>query len=229
MHVVALCLLAATFVAAEPEAVVLEFTAPSRCPPCQQIAPTVSRLQREGFPIKAIDVDTQPSAAAPYRLRAVPTFVLIIAGREVDRIEGKPEELELRRMCDRARLANAATEVTNGSHDEPTSSPPPLKKTETPVAPQSEPARPTPPTTNKPAAGTRGEPGKSEKDKSESAGSRNEPVIRAKHDGSTILPDASSTDPRHVSPRIRVKDSHGVNFGTGTIIDSREGRTTILT
>ena len=247
MSMVAWCLMAVTLGAADPEAVVLEFTAPSRCLPCQQIAPVVSRLQREGFPIRAIDVDTQSSAAAPYRINAVPTFVLLIARREVDRIEGKPSEGELRRMCERARLANADTAVA----DEPK----PALRTEPPRRPDiavrtSETEKPKLNTSNtdKAPAGDRASKANTVTEKTDrNVGSAvekmarnvrptavntpktNEPVIRAKNDDAANLPPANSTDPLHLCVRIRVKDSLGVNFGSGTIIDSREGRTLILT
>ena len=202
MHVVAWCLIAAVAGAAEPEAVVLEFTAPSRCPPCQQIAPTVSRLQREGFPIRAIDVDTQPNAATPYKIHAVPTFILLIAGREADRIEGKPSEAELRRMCERAKLAAAPNPEIR--------TPKPEGKPKS--KPESLPAPVTKPNALPPVI------------RSDSA-----PIFRAKHDGESHLPPVAPVDLLLICPRLRVKDSLGVNFGTGTIIDSREGRTTILT
>lgn len=191
MHVVALCLMAAAVTAAEPEAVVLEFTAPDRCPPCQQIAPLVHRLEREGFPLKIINADENAFACQQHRILSIPTFILMISGREVDRIEGKPPESELRRMCERARLtnANATTKLETRN-------------------PKSE------------------EPAKSFDTNSKSSDA---PVIRAKHDDSAASAKTSSSDPLHASLRIRVKDSQGVNFGTGTIIDSREGRTTILT
>ena len=184
MHVVALCLLAAAVTAAEPEAVVLEFTAPDRCPPCQQIAPLVHRLQREGYPLQIVNADENAFVCQQHRVISIPTFVLIVAGREVSRLEGKPSEGELRQLCERARLANAN------------------------VAPKAEPQ---PPKTEAPAA------------------KPDAPIIRAKHDDSMVPPKAASTDPLQACLRIRVKDSQGVNFGTGTIIDSREGRTTILT
>lgn len=189
MHVVALCLIAAAVTAAEPEAVVLEFTAPDRCPPCQQIAPLVHRLQREGYPLQIVNADENAFVCQQHRIHSIPTFILMISGGEVDRIEGKPPESELRRMCERARLANAnaapkaadqRSEVKNQKSEEPKKSP-------------------------------------------------EAPVIRAKHDDSATPPKAASSDPLQACLRIRVKDSQGVNFGTGTIIDSREGRTTILT
>lgn len=240
MTVVALSLLAAALTVAEPDAMVLEFTAPSRCPPCQQIAPTVTRLQREGLPIKAIDVDTNPTAAAPYRLRAVPTFVLVIAGREVDRIEGKPEEHELRRMCERARLANAAADPEpqtppqrgwSKSESEaliaPSTKAAESTSASTDARSQSQNSKPTTDTITAPSTAS-GKPATVDSANAK-FDTKPAPVIRAKHDGSVNLPAVTSSDLRHVCPRIRVKDAHGVNFGTGTIIDSLEGRTTILT
>ena len=186
MHVVALCLMAAALTAAEPDAVVLEFTAPDRCPPCQQIAPLVHRLQREGYPLQIVNADENGIVCQQHRVISIPTFVLIVAGREVNRLEGKPSEGELRQMCERARLAN--TNVSAAAKPEPRT-----PKLEEPVK------------------------------------SPDAPVIRAKHDDSLNVTKSVSTDPLQASLRIRVKDAQGVNFGTGTIIDSREGRTTILT
>ena len=223
MSMVAWCLLSLTLGAAEPEAIVLEFTAPSRCPPCQQIAPVVSRLQREGFPIRAIDVDTNPKAAAPYHLQAVPTFVLLIAGREADRFEGKPSEAELRRMCERARIANVSTERADQSHEEP------ADVASKNIPPKTESA----PTTKSPAKESvekeKNAPKENAAPVRPAAPASNAPIIRAKHDDNPNLPPANSTDPLHLCVRIRVKDSLGMNFGSGTIIDSREGRTIILT
>ena len=232
MSMVAWCLLSLTLGAAEPEAIVLEFTAPSRCPPCQQVAPVVSRLQREGFPIRAIDVDTNPRAADPYHLQAVPTFVLLIAGREADRFEGKPSEAELRRMCERARIANVSTERADQTHEEP------ADVTSKNIPPKTESARSQPQPNKQPPA----PPAKAlvkdkenEAPKENAAPSRpaasasNLPIIRARHDDNPNLPPANSTNPLHLCVRIRVKDSLGMNFGSGTIIDSREGRTIILT
>lgn len=191
MHVVALCLMAAAVTAAEPEAVVLEFTAPDRCPPCQQIAPLVHRLQREGFPLKIVNADENAFICQQHRVISIPTFVLMIGDREVDRIEGKPPESELRRLCERARLAN--TNATPKAEAQPSKVEAPPPKAVAPVA--------------KPDA----------------------PIIRAKQEDVVTPPKTTSGDPMPACLRIRVKDSQGVNFGTGTIIDSREGRTTILT
>ena len=59
MSMVAWCLMAVTLGAADPEAVVLEFTAPSRCLPCQQIALTHTSDESP----RAASDHTQPQAA----------------------------------------------------------------------------------------------------------------------------------------------------------------------
>ncbi|MBM3972115.1 MAG: hypothetical protein FJ302_19995 [Planctomycetes bacterium] len=191
MHVVALCLMAVAVTAADTEAVVLEFTAPDRCPPCQQIAPLVHRLQREGFPLQIINADENAFVCQQHRVISIPTFVLMIAGREVERLEGKPSEGELRRMCDQARSAN-----TNAT-------PKPEARTSKPEI-----GRSTADEVTRPA---------------------DTPIIRAKQSDAETSPKPTSNDPLKACLRIRVKDSQGINFGTGTIVDSREGRTTILT
>ncbi len=217
MQGLAWCLLLSVLGAAEPEAIVLEFTAPSRCFPCQQIAPTVARLQREGFPIRAIDIDSNPRANSQHRINAVPTFLLLIGGREVDRLEGKPSESELRRMCERARLSNTAATTDRAAVRDAESAP----TNDMPA--KSEIRNPKSEISNLKS-------GSSALSPQPSALSPSEPIIRAKHDDhSATLPPANSTDPLHLCVRIRVKDSLGVNFGTGTIIDSCEGRTIILT
>ncbi|MFM9964403.1 MAG: trypsin-like peptidase domain-containing protein [Planctomycetaceae bacterium] len=210
MHVVAFCLVAAAIAAAEPEAVVLEFTAPDRCPPCQQIAPLVSRLKRENYPIQIINADENAFVCQQHRIQSIPTFVLLVAGREVDRIEGKPPESELRRLCERARLANVSAAAL-ADRQEPIveSRQPKLEVTKTEIPHL--------------------KPGISDHKSELKNPSPAEPVIRAKNDESPNLPPPNSVDPLHVCPRIRVKDSQGVNFGTGTVIESREGRTLILT
>ena len=63
------------------------------------------------------------------------------------------------------------------------------------------------------------------------------PVVRANLDapetppaGSVAALNGPSDDrPLACSTRIRVKDAKGVNFGSGTLIDSRPGRSLILT
>src|SRR5207342_389065 len=49
----------------ETDNVLLDFTA-TWCGPCQQMSSIVSRLERQGYPIRKVDVDQEPDLAAKY-------------------------------------------------------------------------------------------------------------------------------------------------------------------
>ena len=63
---------------------ILDFTA-VWCGPCQQVSPLVSKMERDGVPIKRVDVDKYPDLKEKYGIRTIPTFVLLIDGKEVSR------------------------------------------------------------------------------------------------------------------------------------------------
>jgi thioredoxin 1 len=73
--------------AAACSAEILEFTG-SSCPACRHMDPIVRQLQDAGLTIRQIQVDQNPTLAAQYNVRAIPTFVLISNGKELDRIVG---------------------------------------------------------------------------------------------------------------------------------------------
>lgn len=69
--------------------VILDFTA-TWCGPCRQMKPVVEQLARQGFPIKAVDLDEHRELAEKYQVEAVPTFIVVDPsdGRELGRISG---------------------------------------------------------------------------------------------------------------------------------------------
>ncbi len=79
---------------------VIDFSA-SWCGPCQQIAPTVARLERAGYPIRTVDVDAQRAEAERFQITAMPTFVLMVDDKEVDRHVGAMSEQQLLAWIDR--------------------------------------------------------------------------------------------------------------------------------
>jgi S1-C subfamily serine protease len=78
------------------------------------MAPTVDRLARAGFPVRKIDLDANRAAAKQYRVTNVPCFVMLVDGREVDRVVGQTSYERLRKMFARGQTAppRAALEPT---------------------------------------------------------------------------------------------------------------------
>lgn len=68
---------------------VLDFSA-SWCGPCKRIAPYVEQLARkyDNVVFAKIDVDEVPDVASGFHVSAMPTFVFIKNGNEINRFEG---------------------------------------------------------------------------------------------------------------------------------------------
>ncbi len=77
---------------------VLFFNA-SWCGPCRQMKPIVASLRAEGYHMRDIDVDHQRTLATKYGISALPTFVFVENGREVNRFSGGRSPESLRSMC----------------------------------------------------------------------------------------------------------------------------------
>ena len=79
----ALLVLAAAF-GGEPAGEVIDFSA-TYCGPCQTMKPIVARLEREGLPIRLVDIDEDRALANKFNITKIPTFVLVINGVEATR------------------------------------------------------------------------------------------------------------------------------------------------
>jgi thioredoxin 1 len=75
------------------------------CGPCKQIAPVLNELASE-FEGKAkigkINVEEEPSLAAQYGVRAIPTLLIIKDGQVVEQIVGARSKRELKANLDKA-------------------------------------------------------------------------------------------------------------------------------
>ena len=69
------------------DAVLLQF-ASENCAPCRAMQPAVSRLVTDGYPIQRIDVDRHPEVARQFNVTGVPSFILLVGGKEVGRVAG---------------------------------------------------------------------------------------------------------------------------------------------
>lgn len=226
MNVAVFCVFALSALGAGGRGYVLEFSSES-CGPCQQVAPVVAKLEREGLPIRSIDVNADQSLAEKYNVTSIPTFVLVVDEKEVERSSGVQSEGRIRQMLARIpqqgrgngsdRLAvNLGDEaplprpdVTEPSEPRNSSIPP----GSTVTAQDERPSRlwpfPKKKTTNVPAD-IRG----------------NSPEAAPPAD---IPAEAAAFDPMAASVRIRVITGNSVVKGSGTLIESLAGRSTVLT
>ncbi|CAK7331452.1 unnamed protein product [Dovyalis caffra] len=88
---------------------VIDFAA-SWCGPCKLMEPEVHALAAKFTDVQfaKIDVDELPDVAQEFGVRAMPTFVLVKKGNEVDRVVGAKKE-ELQRKIEKHRPLQAAS------------------------------------------------------------------------------------------------------------------------
>lgn len=194
--------------AADSNNVLLDFTA-TWCGPCQQMSSMVSRLERQGFAIRKVDVDREPDLAAKYKVGSIPTFVLVANGQEVDRVSGITTEQQLRSMLNRlpstAPLARQeAAPRSNGLNSPDLGQAVPLTRKNEGKPRLSIPAEPP-----RQAFEDIGQ----DLSIDETLGARGQ---------------STHADPLRSSVRIRVKDGNAINYGSGTIIESQPGQATIV-
>lgn len=88
------------------EALVLYFTA-AWCGPCQAIAPMIEQLytQYTTVEIAKVDLDKHREIASKYSITAVPTFVFLHKGKEVERVRGASTQAVLEGLKKLSALA----------------------------------------------------------------------------------------------------------------------------
>ena len=213
--------------AAELDHVLLDFTA-KWCGPCQQMSSTVSKLERQGLPIRKVDIDQEPALASRFSVKSIPCFVLVSNGREIDRVTGLTDEKQLRSMLNKLPKSDAVASAPNdgprggngssGAGLGPGVGIGSLGSPEGKISPIGLP----------PIFGGQNKAGGQYK-------AKDARVVPALQDETAIVRGqngedaAGPVDPLFASVRLRVQDGSGINFGSGTIIDSRPGRAVILT
>lgn len=217
-------LIQSPLVAAQPpELRLLEFGSP-QCSVCRQIQPVLDLFLQQKYPIQYVDVTTNPQMADRYGVKELPTFVLVYGEDELDRFVGGADERTLCReitgIFERGQeclVQQLNTSVSSGYAGSASSTLP--SSPNFPVSPQSV-------------------------VQTSAVVPAYSPAIP--HDNQVVPPNGSSrmssltaqqSEPAKRGPvawvdstvRLRIEDKKGVNWGTGTIIDTRRDQALILT
>lgn len=197
-----------------PDVMLLDF-ASHYCAPCRQMVPSIERMQNDGYPIQRIDTTEQYEMTRRYNVRVLPTLVLLVEGREVQRFEGFTGEDELRRTMDKAKRSLMASrrdsKSSNTSGDQLARNDEESGQTEAP---------------RKPAGKS---PGKSVRNLFGGAGDENTTAVRAQNDEIGRVDSKMLANAEAATVRLRVADDKLHDVGTGTIVYSKPGSSIILT
>lgn len=210
--------------AADAASIVYDFSA-TWCGPCQQMAPLVARLEREGLSIRKVDIDQEKALANKYNITSIPTFVLIVDGKEVQRQSGAMSEADLRRMVARIPSNNGplVADISKNPQVElgtagQLSQPKEMTSTDSQVSENNGGKSPL----------SRLLPFGRQSTPDEDLTVRGNDSELTQNSQQDVSP-KQSTNPMDSSVRIRVTIDGKINLGSGTIIESREGLTKILT
>ncbi|MDX1963889.1 MAG: trypsin-like peptidase domain-containing protein [Pirellulales bacterium] len=204
-----LLLLFATVAAAGEELVLYDFRS-DRCRPCREMDPIVRDLQSQGYPIQVINVDQQPDLARGRRVGPIPCFIMTVNGQEVARQVGRATTAELTALYQQGvalqtRQQQARRLLVQQEHP-PAASPPPVQSSADVQLQFTQPA----------------------------LGSEN---IAPRLTVLTSLSGGPQGDPwqewrprlMSASVRLTLHDAKGRAYGSGTVVDCREGEALVLT
>ena len=197
--------------AGDPNNILLDFSA-RWCGPCQQMSPIVSKLERQGYPIRQVDVDQERDLAKKYDVSSIPCFVLIANGKEINRITGATDEKQLRKLM---------TLLPKQNIDEPLAGKSRANSADSQASSKSTDGK----------KGFLALPPLFPKKTKDAAASRSEEVetVRGQDPDRPAAYNEFAREAITASTRIRVKDGSHVHYGSGTIIDSQPGQAVILT
>jgi thiol-disulfide isomerase/thioredoxin len=197
--------------ASSGETVLLDFSA-DWCGPCRQMEPTVRQLAAQGYPIRQVNIDREQGLASQYGVSGIPCFVMLVDGREVDRVVGATSKPRLMQMLGKARAASTAPSMPTGSSllsrgQSPDASAP-RRSIRFPGLRSDPPLTATLPT---------------------SKSATFEPAATASTTATAAPNDALTAQLLAASVRLRIDDTNGHSVGSGTIIDARAGEALVLT
>lgn len=201
-------ILATLVLAAVPPAqdATLIFVTTPGCGPCRQIAPLVEEIAKEGYSVEIVDASTHPDIVKQLQVDRFPTLLMLSNDRVVDKVVGGGDPLVMKprivNMFDRAvelKRKNQTVKTTSSS-------------IKTSIAPDS--------------------------DSNNIFVNQADTLKKNKENNQEIIPAsfvAPQTSKAEVSPlitssvKLRVDAQNAHSWGTGTIVDARNGEALILT
>ncbi|NQV23531.1 MAG: thioredoxin family protein [Rhodopirellula sp.] len=99
-----------------PDGVLLDFSA-TWCGPSWSMMPVVHRLQQQGNVIRTVDLDQKRALAQRFRITHMPSFVLVVSGKEQQRFTGSLRNAS--EITSRNHQKNLATEVRGHEGNSP--------------------------------------------------------------------------------------------------------------
>ena len=225
------------------DVVLLDFSA-SWCGPCRSMAPLIGEISAAGWTVRHVDVDREGDLVRRFGVSGVPCYVLLVHGQETGRINGATTLSELENLLMQSRpSAPASTAVASAAINQTVIPGIPL-----PVTALESPLSIEPPAKLRASAAALVPSPPAKKTVRDSFPKPEQLPAPATPIGSAVgivpaqpagLSSHQTLEPAaraalesklmHATARLRVEDAAGVSWGTGTVIDCRQGEALILT
>jgi len=218
--------------------VLLDFSA-SWCGPCRSMAPLIGEISAAGWLVRHIDVDQETDLVRRFGVTGVPCYVLLVKGQEVGRINGAKTRGELETLLAKSRGAVGLATATPAATPNPAASesripgiPLPVTLPDKPLATEASVAAAPPQAAAVRAAPARAMAGQ---EFDAPAAKRSVPNEVMPRPIDTLPPLAAAARAAleqrllAATARLRVDDAEGMSWGTGTVVDCRQGEALILT
>lgn len=208
------------------DVMLLDFSA-DWCQPCRQMEPVVHQLQAAGYPVRKINIDQDRALANKFRVSSIPCFVMLADGKEVAR-SGPASRAELEAMFAKARAQVAQSQ---GAQSQGAQAPPqqqfamPSHQSAAPRDPFGRPNGMPGGVTSVAQTGIQSEMPAASPASTGWQGSQQEPSKNV----CPVGPGVTHAQLIAYSVRLTIEDPGGFSYGTGTLIDARQGEALVLT